>query len=99
MSESTSKTNVLVTHHAPSIQFIPEKFRNELVSAGYASNLESFIHKTKPDLWIHGHVHEAFDYCIGQTRIINNPKGYPGEIVNGFREDLIIKIDLYMKTA
>lgn len=50
LSESTSKTNVVVTHHAPSIKSIPEKHRNELVSAGYASNLENFIHKTKPDV-------------------------------------------------
>jgi len=81
LSESTSKTNVVVTHHAPSIKSIPEKHRNDLVSAGYASNLESFIYKTKPDLRIHGHVNEAFDYCIGQTRVICNPKGYPGEVL------------------
>lgn len=93
LSESTSKTNVVVPHHAPSIQSIPEKYRNDLVSAGYASNLESFIQRTKPDLWIHGHIHEAFDYYIGPTRVICNPKGYPGENANGFREDLIIKID------
>jgi len=92
LSESISKTNVVVTHHAPSIQSIPEKFRNDLVSAGYASNIESFIQKTKPDLWIHGHIHEACDYYIGQTRVISNPKGYPGENADGYRDNLIVEI-------
>jgi Icc-related predicted phosphoesterase len=93
LNESTSKTNEVVSHHAPSIKSIPEKYRNDLVSAGYASDLENFIRKTKPDLWIHGHIHEAIDYTIGDTRVICNPKGYPGENADGFRGDLIINID------
>ena len=27
-------------------------------------------------LWIHGHVHNNFDYMIGDTRVICNPRGY-----------------------
>ena len=27
-------------------------------------------------LWTHGHTHEDFDYMIGSTRIICNPRGY-----------------------
>ena len=92
LSESTSKTNVVVTHHAPSIKSIPEKYQVELVSAGYASNLESFIQKARPDIWIHGHILEACDYYIGQTRVICNPKGYPGETAAGFRDNLIVEL-------
>lgn len=92
LGKRNSKTNVVITHHVPRINSINEKYRNDLISAGYASNLECFIQRTKPDLWIHGHVNEAFDYCIGQTRIICNPKGYPGEVVNGFRDNLMVEI-------
>jgi Icc-related predicted phosphoesterase len=92
LRESNSKTNVVITHHAPSIKSIKVKYQNDLVSAGYASNLESFILKTKPDLWIHGHIHAAFDYYIGQTRVICNPKGYPGETADGFRDSFIVEI-------
>jgi hypothetical protein len=27
-------------------------------------------------LWTHGHTHHAFDYQIGDTRIVCNPRGY-----------------------
>jgi hypothetical protein len=27
-------------------------------------------------LWTHGHTHEEFDYMVGSTRIICNPRGY-----------------------
>ena len=29
-------------------------------------------------LWTHGHTHEDFDYHIGSTRILCNPRGYDG---------------------
>jgi hypothetical protein len=27
-------------------------------------------------LWTHGHTHELFDYMIGDTRVVCNPRGY-----------------------
>lgn len=33
-----------------------------------------------PMLWVHGHTHEAFDYRIGNTRVIVNPRAYPNEV-------------------
>jgi hypothetical protein len=29
-------------------------------------------------LWTHGHTHHVFDYRIGSTRIVCNPRGYVG---------------------
>jgi hypothetical protein len=29
-------------------------------------------------LWTHGHTHEDFDYHIGSTRVVCNPRGYVG---------------------
>jgi hypothetical protein len=29
-------------------------------------------------LWTHGHTHHKFDYMIGETRIVCNPRGYEG---------------------
>jgi len=28
------------------------------------------------DLWLHGHVHDSFDYQVGQCRVVANPAGY-----------------------
>ncbi|MBD9538951.1 metallophosphoesterase [Ensifer sp. ENS04] len=70
---------VVVSHHAPSRRSIPDEFADDPLSACYASDLESLIIETAPSLWVHGHVHSGADYEIGQTRIVSNPRGYPGE--------------------
>jgi hypothetical protein len=31
-----------------------------------------------PRYWLRGHVHKSLDYTIGDTRVICNPRGYPG---------------------
>jgi Icc-related predicted phosphoesterase len=35
--------------------------------------------KTAPALWLHGHIHANRDYQVGSTRVVCNPRGYPGE--------------------
>jgi len=37
----------------------------------------------KIKLWIHGHMHDEFDYTIGITNIVCNPRGYPKESQHG----------------
>lgn len=93
LTNSKTKKNIVITHHAPSAQSIPPEFQDNLLSSGYASNLENFILKHRPDFWIHGHIHKASDYTVGQTRVICNPCGYPDEKVEGFRRNYIIESD------
>jgi len=95
LSESLARTDVrkkvVVTHHAPSERSISHFFRDDPVAPCYASDLDVFIRETEPELWIHGHVHQRFDYTLGFTRIICNPRGYPGE-ATGFDPDLVVEI-------
>ncbi|MBU6951501.1 metallophosphoesterase [Hahella sp. HN01] len=70
---------VVVTHHAPSSQSLPLRRKNDIISSAYASNLEPVIESLQPNLWIHGHLHNSSDYQIGTTRVVCNPRGYPGE--------------------
>ena len=84
---------IVVTHHAPSIQSVPDRYRTDPVTPAFASNLEDFILEHKPHLWIHGHTHESFDYHIGKTRIVCNPRGYASTEENkGFRPDYTLVI-------
>lgn len=83
---------VVVTHHAPSILSIPEKDRNDPLRAAYASNMDDLISSSKVTLWVHGHIHTAFDYQIGETRIICNPLGYPDTPKRGFNPKLMVEI-------
>ena len=71
------KKVVVITHHAPSIKSIHSKYLRGPSNPCYASNLEQFI-MDNPNikLWIHGHVHSNFDYMIGDTRVVCNPRGY-----------------------
>jgi Icc-related predicted phosphoesterase len=71
---------VFVGHHTPSHQSIHEKYRGQyLMNGGYHSELSEFVlDHPQIALWTHGHTHEPFDYMIGETRIVCNPRGYSG---------------------
>lgn len=86
------KTTVVVTHHAPSPKSIPLHYRNHPLNPAYTSNLETFIDSMGADLWIHGHIHNASDYQAGSTRVIANPRGYPGDAHSGFNSSLVIEV-------
>ena len=71
---------VIVGHHAPTFNSVHEKYRNDqLMNGGYASDLSEFI-MDHPQivLWTHGHMHDPFDYMVGTTRVVCNPRGYAG---------------------
>jgi Icc-related predicted phosphoesterase len=71
---------VVVGHHCPSLQSIHERYRGDHHMNGcFASAMDDFI-LDRPEicLWVHGHTHEDFDYNIGSTRVVCNPRGYDG---------------------
>ncbi len=92
LAASSSKKNIVISHHSPSIKSIPDRLREDIVTSAYASNLESLILQYKPDYWIHGHIHSPSFYKIGVTQIICNPHGYIDDAYNGFDPALIIEI-------
>jgi Icc-related predicted phosphoesterase len=69
---------VVVGHHAPSKQSTHPRYADEtIMNGGYSSDLSEFImDHPQIKLWTHGHTHEDFDYMIGSTRIVCNPRGY-----------------------
>lgn len=91
LEESTSCTNIVITHHAPSLMSVPEEYKTDPITAAYASNLEDIILKYQPKYWIHGHIHTPVKYDIGDTKIICNPHGYIDEKYNGYEKELIIE--------
>ena len=69
---------VVVGHHAPSkLSTHPRYVHDTLMNGAYSSSLDDFIvDHPQVKLWTHGHTHEDFDYMIGSTRIVCNPRGY-----------------------
>lgn len=70
---------VVVTHHAVHRNSVAPVYRDDWVTAAFVSDLSKLIEAHQPALWIHGHVHNSFDYRVGQTRVICNPHGYGDE--------------------
>lgn len=67
---------VVFTHHAPSKGSIHPRFVNDTNINGYfCSNLE-YIISDNIKYWIHGHTHDSFDYMVGNTKVVCNPRGY-----------------------
>lgn len=77
-SVSPEQKVVVVGHHAPSKQSTkPQYERDVLVNGAYSSDLSEFIlDRPRIKVWTHGHTHHEFDYLIGSTRIVCNPRGY-----------------------
>jgi hypothetical protein len=72
------KKFVVVGHHTPSSFSVHPKYAHDnLMNGAYHSDLIDFIlERPQIKLWTHGHTHEEFDYMIGSTRVVCNPRGY-----------------------
>ena len=81
VQEHKDKKCVVVGHHAPSFKSVSEQYASQtLMNGGYASDLGEFImDHPQIKLWTHGHMHQPFDYVIGETRVVCNPRGYEND--------------------
>lgn len=82
---------VVVTHHFPHRGSIDPRFNGSPLNVCFYNAWEDLIQEYRPELWLHGHTHSAFDYKVysnwgnpheprdekGYTRIVCNPQGYP----------------------
>jgi Icc-related predicted phosphoesterase len=86
VQEHKDKKCVVVGHHSPSFQSCHPMYGNDtLMNGGYHSDLSEFIlDHPQIVLWTHGHTHHPFDYMIGDTRVVCNPRGYEND---GYSED------------
>jgi Icc-related predicted phosphoesterase len=71
---------VVVGHHSPSKASTHPRYKEDtLMNGAYSSDLSEFIlDRPQIKLWVHGHTHDPFDYMIGSTRVVCNPRGYHG---------------------
>jgi predicted phosphodiesterase len=78
--------HVVVTHHSPSFKSCHPQYASDyLMNGAYHSDLSEFImDHPQIKLWTHGHTHHPFDYVIGETRVVCNPRGYEAD---GYSED------------
>ena len=89
------KKYVVVGHHAPSKLSVKPKYEKDyLLNGAYSSDLNNImLDNPQIKLWTHGHTHDCFDYMIGSTRIVCNPRGYEGyEDDPGFNPNLVLTV-------
>jgi Icc-related predicted phosphoesterase len=84
---------VVVTHHLPAAMSVSKRYSGDPLNPAFASHLEGIIEKFQPALWIHGYTHAPCDYELFGTRVVCNPRGYPGEKHQPvFRPDLVVTV-------
>ena len=67
---------IVVSHHGPTWQSVSSNYICDNMNGGYVSDLSEEILNHNPEVWVHGHVHNSFDYLVGDTRVLCNPRGY-----------------------
>ena len=79
---------IVVGHHCPSESSVADCYKGNLLNGAFRSRLDDFI-LARPQIkyWLHGHTHHNFNYWIGETRVVCNPRGYieHEEIANWFK--------------
>lgn len=77
LSKPWQGKTVVVTHHGPHPLSVHPRYVDNPLNSAFVSDLsEILLSGHAPDLWLHGHVHDGFDYTVGRTRVVANPAGY-----------------------
>ncbi|MEH6486711.1 MULTISPECIES: metallophosphoesterase [Pseudomonas] len=92
LAEPFDGRTVVITHHAPTLRSLEgHPHAGGHMDAAYANRWEDLMGSDQVDLWVHGHSHLAVDYEVAGTRVVCNPRGYPGE-KTGFDAGLVITL-------
>jgi len=85
---------IVMTHHAPCAQSIHPRFTGQRLNAAYYTEMSNWIMDTAQiKYWFHGHMHDNFDYVVGDCRVVCNPRGYAGyELNESFNNEFEIEI-------
>jgi predicted phosphodiesterase len=89
LSEPFAGRTVVITHFAPHPRSIAPAYANHPANPGFVLDLSPLMGRAA--LWIHGHTHTAFEYEVNGTRVVCNPRGYPGE-PTGFQADCVVEV-------
>ena len=74
------KVDVVITHFPPTLEAIDQElYAGDKNNPYFINDAEPLVQYVGAKLWVSGHTHSPFDYRVGQTRVIGNPRGYPGE--------------------
>ena len=71
------KVDVVITHFPPTLEALDQElYRDNHSNPYFINDAEPLVEYVGAKLWVSGHTHSPFDYNVGQTRVIGNPRGY-----------------------
>lgn len=71
------KNKVLISHHVPLLQLLPERLRNLYAYSLYSNHLDDIIKSNNIHTWVYGHSHFFSSDCtFYNTSFCSNPFGY-----------------------
>lgn len=91
LNENVQKGDIVITHHLPSPKCVHPRWEGMNTNCYFVGDVEDIILRKEPSHWFFGHTHDARDLQIYATRLVCNPRGYPGENVK-FDPHLIIEV-------
>lgn len=77
LAEPFDGTTVAITHFAPTLASADPRYGLTPGTAGFCNALDELLPRAQ--LWLHGHLHCAFDYVKDGCRVVANPLGYRGK--------------------
>lgn len=85
--------DVVVTHHLPHPQSVAPQYAGSQLNRFFvAADAAELVERSGARLWMHGHTHTSCDYVIGETRVVCNPRGYPGESGVSFDPEFVVEV-------
>jgi Icc-related predicted phosphoesterase len=86
---------VVITHHAPSARSVHPRFAGSPINACFVSHADHLLGAQRACLWVHGHTHDSFDYDVGGTRVLCNPRGYSRDgVIENARFDPALVVEV-----
>ena len=82
VADNNNYEMIILTHFAPSKKSIGKKYNSlyRELNPAYVADMSRYIRDQDCiKLWVHGHMHDEFDYNIKQCRVVCAPYGYSRE--------------------
>jgi len=91
---TTFGANIIVmTHHMPSFSFVMEKYKDNDINYGFASECEDLL-TPNVKAWIYGHTHNVSEDILGTTICAVNARGYEFQKIEHFSNETMLSINL-----
>ena len=78
LADLAGEADVVITHFPPTLEAVDlTLYADDPNNAYFINDAEPLVQYVGAKLWVAGHTHSPFDYRVGQTRVVGNPRGYP----------------------